>query len=280
MQLQVVLAEPGEQGRRSIDIYARVEAGGEEPPRGTMDASRRRGARSGRRRAGPAGEGAVAERAGPRARRCRPTSRGCTKSWPTQASTTARAPPALMQRPGGGAMRRSPRSASPRSWRRRPTLQPAPGAAGAGPARAGRRHVARRRRARGRGWAAADARGVERGLAARRRSDVAACVARAGGRRRGVACRPRRQRPAGPHRDARAARGLAGAAGGRTCAAGATGRCSALGWHSVEPADGGPSRLTVLGAEDSHLVGALRAAGVEPRSCRTRTSRRMSRLRW
>ena len=36
-----------------------------------------------------------------------------------------------------------------------------------------------------------------------------------------------------------------------------------LGWHSVEPADGGPSRLTVLGAEDSHLVGALRAAGVE-----------------
>ena len=53
VQLQVVLAEPGEQGRRSIEIYARVEAGGEELPRGTVDASRCRGARSGRRRAGP-----------------------------------------------------------------------------------------------------------------------------------------------------------------------------------------------------------------------------------
>ncbi|MFI5003519.1 MAG: SDR family NAD(P)-dependent oxidoreductase [Solirubrobacterales bacterium] len=36
-----------------------------------------------------------------------------------------------------------------------------------------------------------------------------------------------------------------------------------LGWRAVEPAGGGPSRLTVIGSDDSSLVGSLRAAGVE-----------------
>jgi acyl transferase domain-containing protein/NADP-dependent 3-hydroxy acid dehydrogenase YdfG/acyl carrier protein len=36
-----------------------------------------------------------------------------------------------------------------------------------------------------------------------------------------------------------------------------------LGWRAAEPTGGGPSRLTVIGSDDSSLVGALRAAGVE-----------------
>ncbi len=260
VQLQVVLAEPGEQGRRSIEIYARVEAGGEELPAGPWT----------RHAAGVLAPAGAAQDPGEGAGE---------RSWPPREAVPTDIVGLYEELADAGLDYGAGASALSRAWRR--------GDETFAEVRLPEELTAE-----------ADSFSLHPALLEPALHALAAAALRDAGEPEGAGGRPRMPvawREVSLHATGatslRVSLAPVGAGAASLLARDDSGlpvltgtlelrevsleqlaaaharrghrSLLSLGWHSVEPADGGPSRLTVLGAEDSHLVGALRAAGVE-----------------
>ncbi len=183
VQLQVSLAAAGGDGRRSIDVYARVDAHADDGPPGAW--TRHAGGVLAPALPAPdAGEGAAAEQSWLPHDAAPVRRRGAVRGARRCGSSLRGRPGAVRGvAAGGGDVRRGPAPGGVGDGGR--ALLRTPGAARAGPPRAGGRRGARCGRLAGDRRTVADTVGVARGRPARRGGQGAARVVLAGGRRRG-----------------------------------------------------------------------------------------------